>query len=125
MKLRILDNSVRLRLKRGELIELVRCGTLSRSVGFGLGQSLIYTVAGDADASRVAASFLAFEIRILIPTKMLRHWATSTEVGIVGDHEVGGKSLRILVEKDFVCAHQSDPANDESFSLESLALVSL
>ena len=125
MKLRILDNTVRLRLKRGELAELVRCGILSRCIDFGVAQSLVYTIARDVDTPSVTASFLGPEIRILIPDKMLRQWAASTEVGISADHQVGGKSLRILVEKDFACAHQNDATNNESFSPESLALVSL
>jgi len=50
-------------------------------------------------------------IRVTIPAARAASWAGSDETGI---HSAGG-SLRILIEKDFQCAHPEGEENADAF----------
>ncbi len=104
MKLRILDNSIRLRLSRGEVDMLGKDGLVAARTAFPDGRSFEYRVES-SDSSVGPEAFLAESaIRVCLPQSTVRAWASSDEVSIVGDVPLdGGDSLRVLVEKDFAC----------------------
>ena len=53
------------------------------------------------------------QIVLLIPKNMGLEWCNSNEVGIYANQDVGsGKSLKILLEKDFKCL--DDTLEDQS-----------
>ncbi|MYF69447.1 MAG: hypothetical protein F4181_05475 [Proteobacteria bacterium] len=103
MKLRILGNSVRLRVSQAEMAQIRSKGVVRQHVAFGPGRRLSYelcTVAGD----RVGASFDEECIRITLPLAVVERWQAPDEVSIRGEQELpGGERLKILVEKDFQC----------------------
>jgi hypothetical protein len=111
VKLRIRGNSLRLRLRRGEVRRLADEGLVEERTEFGPGSSpLVYALRAD-DVPRVAATFDAGGIVVSVPRSAARRWASSDQVGIEGSQDTGrGEALRILVEKDFEC---SDAAADE------------
>ena len=113
MKLRILGNSVRLRVSQAEMSRIRAEGTVRQHVEFGPGRRLNYelrTVAGD----RVGASFDDGCICVTLPRAVAERWQAPDEVSIRGEQELpGGERLKILVEKDFQCIA---PREDEDQS---------
>ena len=106
MKLRIRGNTVRLRLSRGEIDALARDGHVEDAVEFGpsAGERLVYRIEAKGEASHPTATFAHGGIVITLPATVAVEWARSDRVGVEGEQPVGdGKSLRILVEKDFAC----------------------
>lgn len=104
MKLRIQDNSVRLRLTRSEVDRLQKEGEVTSSAAFPGDQSLHYVVKSSGQSEKVAAKFDRRAIVVTIPAGVVREWATSESVSIHGSEPLAGnESLAILVEKDFAC----------------------
>ncbi len=105
MKLRIRSNSVRFRLTQGEVQQFAESGRIEASIDFGgkasdrLGYELAMT-----EETIVRASFAVRRITVLIPENEARSWAQSSQVGIEATQQIDeGKTLQILVEKDFAC----------------------
>lgn len=104
MKLRIQDNSIRLRLTRSEVDKLNTSGEVSSVAAFPAEQALRYAVRTADDRRAVGARFDAHAIVVTIPAGRVRDWAESDEVTISGSEPLdGGDELAILVEKDFAC----------------------
>lgn len=104
MKLRIRDNSVRLRLERGEVDTLRDQSRVSASTGFANGRIFGYTVASSDKIDRPAATFADHSIVVSLPAATVAAWADSEQVSIQAEQLLpGGDLLSILVEKDFAC----------------------
>jgi len=113
MKLRIRDNSVRVRLMRGEVETLRDNGLVSSSTQFPGSRTLAYAVESSPASVNPAAFFSDNEIIVRLPEATVLAWATSDQVSISGEQVlVDGEKLTILVEKDFVCLTGRD--EDES-----------
>jgi hypothetical protein len=117
MKLRIKGNSIRLRLLRSEVERLAVDGEVSESTVFGPAEVLRYTVKMDQNANSVIATFDRAEIAIALPVQLAKKWAASDDVSIEKIQTSGdGKSLEILIEKDFVCLdRRDDPDREDAF----------
>ncbi len=113
MKLRILGNKLRFRLSQNEVKELTNGLTVSDSVDFPIGESLIYSVRADVDLSEMEASFQDEIIRVNIPANDLTNWESDSREGIYHtiNSEIG--AFEIAVEKDFKCLHKR-PGEDET-----------
>ncbi|HVV44869.1 MAG TPA: hypothetical protein VHC72_06675 [Bryobacteraceae bacterium] len=111
MKLRIQDDSLRLRLTRGEVDDLSRGLAVERTVHFSGGRALQYVVTGSAAAASPQAVYSADAIRVTLPDARLKAWATSDEVGIEGKDG----PVHILVEKDFQCLHRDAVSEPDAF----------
>ena len=113
MKLRILGNSVRLRVSQAEMSQIRSQGVVREYVEFGPQRRLVYelrTVTG----GRVGASFDDACVRVMIPRAVAERWQEPDEVSISGEQELpGGEYLKILVENDFQCLVPRD-AEDQS-----------
>jgi len=106
MKLRILDDSLRLRLPQGELDHLRRTGRVEAAIHFGPGpeQRLVYALVVDREAQRITATFTPGEIAVHLPAPRAEAWATGDEVGLYAEQSLGGeRRLRLAIEKDFKC----------------------
>ena len=104
MKLRIRDNSVRLRLMRGEVETLRDTGLVSASTPFPGGRTFRYCVESSPASVSTAAFFSDNEISVRLPETTVLAWANSEQVSISGEQVLAdGDQLKILVEKDFVC----------------------
>jgi len=111
MKLRIQDDSLRLRLTRGEVEDLSRGLAVERTVHFPGGRAVQFVVAGSASAPGPQAEYSGDAIRVSLPETRVRAWAVSGEVGMEGQDG----PLRILVEKDFQCLHGDAAAEPDAF----------
>ncbi|MEO0974940.1 MAG: hypothetical protein AAFX85_17770 [Pseudomonadota bacterium] len=113
MKLRIRGNSVRLRLTRGELGQLLEAGEVREQVEF-VDQTLIYALRRDAQGEQVVASFDGRTVLVSVPAQRIDRWANNDdEVSIDETLAVPNGEMRVLVEKDFACL-QPRAGEDES-----------
>jgi hypothetical protein len=106
MKLRILDDSLRLRLSQGELAQLRTLGRVEAAIGFGPGpeQQLVYALVVAPGAQRITATLTEREIVVALPEPMAAAWIAGNDVGLGGEQSLGlGRTLAVLVEKDFKC----------------------
>jgi hypothetical protein len=111
MKLRIQDDSLRLRLTRGEVDALGDGLAIERAAHFPGGQTLRYIVRSGAAAQHPQAAYSGDSIQITLPEARVKAWAASDEVGIEGQDG----PIRILVEKDFQCLHRTPGAEADAF----------
>lgn len=102
VKLRILGNSIRLRLARSEVERVAGLGVVEDAVRFGPGEVLRYRLeAGDAPA----AHFTGDSLVVRLPKTEILGWAGSEEaVSLEAEQPIGSdETLSLLVEKDFEC----------------------
>jgi hypothetical protein len=104
MKLRIRDNSVRLRLERGEVDALSRHDRVAATTSFANGAAFAYVVESSQVSTSPEAIFADNSIIVRIPAAAVEAWANSGQVSMQGEQSLeGGETLSILVEKDFAC----------------------
>jgi len=102
MKLRLQGNSLRLRLRQGEVRRLVERGVVEERTEFAEA-AFVYALRV-TDAAQISADVKQYRIEVAVPRGVARQWASGEQVGIEGSQPTpGGKALRILVEKDFEC----------------------
>ena len=104
MKLRIRDNSVRVRLTRGEVDALRDKGVVSARTGFPGGHDFQYLVESSPASVNLSAFFSGNVVTVRLPETTVLAWANSEQVSIAGEQRLDdGEQLMILVEKDFAC----------------------
>jgi hypothetical protein len=114
MKLRLRENSVRLRLTQTEVRRLRETGRVEERVVFGASSpAFVYALEATA-AEAVGAVFADGRLCVSIPDAVAAAWADSAQVGIeVVRPNAGEKDLRITIEKDFAC-RAARPGEDDS-----------
>jgi hypothetical protein len=112
MKLRIKGNSVRLRLDRRDLAELLEAGRVEDSLRFGPGCTFTYSiVTGSVQHDRPRIDYVAGNLVITINPDDVQAWHASDRVGFEHQQPVEGGVVRVIVEKDFACLDR--PAGEE------------
>lgn len=118
MKLRIRDNSLRLRLTRSEIEKIGKNESVISSIQLGpaLEHRLIYCLESSPERDAIEVSFLDKVIRIVVPEREALAWALGPEVGMYSEQLLSpGVMLKILIEKDFYCLKpRSHEQEDES-----------
>jgi hypothetical protein len=101
MKLRVRGDSIRLRLTQSEVSALIEQGLVEESTAFGPGMSFVYSL---RLGEKGGAALTPARIEVYVPAEVARAWAASDAVTIeVTQDASAGRTLRILVEKDFAC----------------------
>ena len=114
MKLRILNNSIRLRLTRSEVDALHEEGLVKAHTDFPGDRDFHYVVEASPAAVKPGAFFSDRVMTVRLPDTTVRSWATTDEVSIRANQLLdGGETLKILVEKDFQCLTERED-EDES-----------
>ncbi len=114
MKIRIRDNSIRLRLTRSEIEAIRDNGEITSNTGFPGGRQFSYTLESSPASVNPAAFYSDNEIRVRLPETQVLAWTTTDQVSIEGEQLLDdGEKLWILVEKDFACL-EPRPGEDES-----------
>ena len=111
MKLRILGNSIRLRVSQSDLASLLDGGAVEERVAFPGGSALIYRLESCAGASAEAA-YQSDRIVIRFPSAEIERWARPDEVTMQAELPLGSERLELLVEKDFKCLSPRDGEDD-------------
>jgi len=115
MKIRIEDNSVRMRLRRSEVSKLSEDGRLCATTSFPE-QSFEYCLQADPEIDDLQASFSGGKITVRLPEPWLQTWPDSSRIGFESSFKVGASSLHILVEKDFVCLDRDPETQKDQFA---------
>ncbi len=112
MKLRIHGNSLRLRLSQSEVSQFSKTGFVEDSLQLGPGANFAYTLESSSSIAAPQASYQNGWFRIQVPAAVGTEWFSTDCVSIAGEQPLAnGKTLSILVEKDFQCLH-GDVARD-------------
>jgi hypothetical protein len=114
VKIRIRDNSIRLRLTKGEVDAIRDNGVVTSTTGFPGGRRFSYSLESSPASVNPAAFYSDNEIRVRLPETQVLAWTTTEQVSIAGEQVLDdGEKLSILVEKDFACL-EPRPGEDEA-----------
>ena len=104
MKLRIRDNSIRLRLTQTEVDTVSSEGMVRARVSLPRGAGLDYVLESSALTEHPSAKFSDGALTVMLPETDVMQWASTEQVSIAAKEALDdGDSLEILVEKDFAC----------------------
>lgn len=110
MKLRLNGNTVRLRLSQAEVGQFSKTGYVESTTEFGPASQFSYILESSSKASSPQAQFRNGDLRIQVSSSDAQEWITTDRVEISGEQQFGaGKTLSILIEKDFQCIHKEKP----------------
>lgn len=114
MKLRIRDNSIRLRLTRTEVQAIRDDGLIRSFVAFPGGARLGYALESSPASVAPSAHYRDDSLLVLLPESVVHEWAGSEQVAIRSEQTIdNGEVLTILVEKDFACLSPRDDEDDD------------
>ncbi len=113
MKLRIRDNSIRLRLTRTEVDTVSSAGAVKSRVSLPGGDGLDYILGSLRATESLSARSSDGALTVMLPESDVMQWASTEQVSITADETLDdGKLLKILVEKDFTCLTPRDGEDD-------------
>lgn len=117
MKVRISGNKIRFRLKEPEVKAFQQKGNVSEVLAFGDNESeqLKFTLL-ESDTDNINVQFQSNETTIFVPKAQAKKWTSTELVGF--DAEVNtakGKTVFILVEKDFMCMDGREEDNEGAY----------
>lgn len=102
MKLRFRGDSIRLRLKRSEVDQIVAGTGIVEETHFP-SSVLVYRLEV-SENGEMAANFENGSLVISLPKSQVLDWASTEQVSLYAEQEISGIGpLAILVEKDFSC----------------------
>lgn len=120
MKLRIHENTLRIRVNRPDLHTLMRDGYIEHELVLAADASLTYRLEL-ADTDQVSARFHKAVICVCIPRRLASAWSADDEVTISARQQIDAqRTLEILIEKDFACLVPR-PGEDQSDYFENPA----
>jgi len=110
MKLRIEDNSLRLRLSEEEVQQFGEQGRVSVTVKLGPKPSdqLVYTLerSPNPEATALKVIYTVGALDVQVPRQLAAEWVTTDRLGFSDSIPVAAdQQLRVLVEKDLDCKH--------------------
>lgn len=115
MKIRIQENSLRIRLLRSEVDTLAAVGYLEAETVFA-DNSLIYALQADDEEQELTADFIDNKITMFVPRTWLKDWATNSNIGFSANMPLSDTgSLFLLLEKDFVCTDNTTGAQSDNY----------
>lgn len=113
MKLRILDNTLRLRLDRHEVEQLGAGTGLKAETRFPGGEVFCYRI--DAASAELTVTKDQDGIRLCLPKQQLAGWAADeAQVGIYANLPLAEGFLALTIEKDFECLDPRDGENQSN-----------
>lgn len=115
MKIRLKDNSLRIRLLRSEVDKLVEVGYLEERTSF-IGNTLIYALKAIAEGTELTADYVDNKITMQVPAILLKDWQHNSVVGFNAKMPLGNAAyLSLLLEKDFVCSDETTEDQRDNF----------
>ena len=108
MKLRIKSNSVRYRLTKTDVTNLLKEGYLKEKVSFG-DDELIYVLQSTVD-QELSADFKNNIITTYMPADMINELANTDRVSFENNDK-----LHLLIEKDFTCLENVDEDQSDNY----------
>ncbi|OHX66032.1 DUF7009 family protein [Flammeovirga pacifica] len=116
MKLRLLDNSIRLRLNKEDIDQLYNNGEVWTTSQLGK-TSFVYGVKS-IERGEISAEMDGNRLQFLLNVDQIKEWVDTSTVGFSAvQKNEDGSSLKLLIEKDFKCL--TDRNEDESKNFEN------
>ena len=113
MKLRILGNSIRLRLTQTEVLNLHTLGSVREITQFAPNNFLEYELSF-TDSTDFMVTFHAGKILVTLPESIGKPWAKGSEISIRKIIKTtNDNDLSVLIEKDFKCKTERVGENEE------------
>ena len=109
MKLRVLRDSIRLRLTQGEVARLGAGESIVETTPLSDGAGFEYALT-PADTDTMMATLVDRRLTVTVPGDALAKWAAGDAVGVDCSVDASGPSIR--VEKDFACLSPRDGEDD-------------
>ncbi len=117
MKLRIRDNSFRLRLSQSDLADFEAHKKVESKIEFPGGSNMSYVLLW-SDEEEFKASFDGKSMVAEVPKSVGENWLSPTEVTIDHMVDISDKSkLRLLIEKDFQCLSERKDEDESDMFL--------
>jgi hypothetical protein len=115
MKLRLLDDSIRLRLSQSEVVAADEQGIVESRTRFPDGSTFSFALQALKKGSEMSASYARDRLVVKLPASEISAWANDdAAVSLRGEVRLpDGGQLKVLVEKDFKCL---TPREDEDQS---------
>ena len=114
MKLRVLDNSFRLRLSQSEVEKAGKGEEICNETVLSISQKkkFVYRLVS-SEISNATVEFLDNSLVFSVPKSVIFYWATGEEISMDFTIDNGSDSpLKVLIEKDFKCltprAHEDE-----------------
>jgi hypothetical protein len=115
MKLRLEGNSIRLRVRKSDLIKLQKEGAIKETLLFPNNTQFNYQLMTDNNSDTINAQLSAEGMTVLIPLSIATTWLRSDAVGL---EQTLNSGLFILIEKDFPCTDRPwEDTSDTFFEL--------
>ena len=115
MKLRIHGNSLRLRLSRSEVALFDATGHIEDALDFGQMGKLSYGMTASENGT-LNSTYTVSGITVKVPRDLAQDWARTDRESITAEQSLGdGKTLEILIEKDFQCIHKDNQADTDAY----------
>ncbi len=105
MKLRLLDDSIRMRLSRREVDAANEAGVVEGQTRFPDGSMFRFALEAGEGETGPSAAYESNRMVVRLPADQVAAWATDdTAVSLTGELDLpNGGPLKLLVEKDFQC----------------------
>jgi hypothetical protein len=105
MKLRLLDDSIRMRLSRSEVLAADQAGVVEGRTRFPNGSVFSFALETLPEGAEPSAEYSHERMVVRLPASEVSAWASDdTAVSLTGELALaGGAALQLLVEKDFQC----------------------
>jgi len=115
LKIRIRDNSIRFRLTKSEVDAFEKEGHLESKTEFGFAE-FVYAIQILDGIDSLAATYIGNKLTLFMPSIMQKEWISTDKVGYDAVMNTGpGKTLSLLVEKDWACIDKSDEDQSDNF----------
>lgn len=112
MKIRIKDNSIRLRLSKTEVDNLCKNGRVQASTQISTNLQFIYSLKIN---SHWGVRFQDNLLEVLIPDDLILNWSSNEIVGFDTVIDNNDNGLKLLVEKDFKCLTPRDENEEDHY----------
>lgn len=126
MKVRIKGDTLRLRVSRSEVTQLLAGNHLEETIHFTpeACAKFTYVLLQDASVSMPTVQYTENRVAILLPADQTNEWGFTDQVGIAEDISLGQLgALALLIEKDFACLDRSDEDNQDTFANPNAGLA--
>lgn len=119
MKLRINGDSLRLRVSRSELARFISGERVEETIRFTASPDarLTYALEPARQSAPVSIGYEPQCVSVSVSEEQAQTWAREDEVGIYASLSTGdGRSLKVIIEKDFACLDRGDEENTDTFA---------
>ena len=116
MKIRMTTDSIRIRIRKSELNQLMSNSYIEDSITFGTDKVFHYGLVISEEATSLLGQFMDSSIKIFIPKAIAMNWARTSLVSLEENITVDeGQQLHLLVEKDFPCLDRTEENYNDTF----------